>query len=118
MTQSVAPSPLIPPASVPRTRRLGRSIRWIARILVTIIGCLILVGIIVWSSLAVCFADLAGSAPRQISAVIVAIVMLAALLFVRTNPRAWRGRLLRPHPLGLAVFAAIFLVIVIWFQGR
>ncbi len=84
-------------------RFLWRALRVIGLILLW--GAILL--ITAWTALAVCFTDLSGGrSPRRFLAIVVAIVMLATVLFIR--PRRFR----------LAGFAVLFVLVVIWFFTR
>jgi hypothetical protein len=81
-------------------RRVLRVIGWITLSFV----CSVLT---LWSVLAVFYTDLSGGAsPRYVWAALAAIGLVACLLFVR--PRKFR----------LVAFAAVFLLVVVWFVAR
>lgn len=61
------------------------------------------VAISLWSTLAICFADLPGTAPRYIRAALFLIAVVAALIVVRPRKYRW------------AVPAAFFLVVLAWY---
>lgn len=106
MTEAAAaaePVPAPEPTPPPRrglVRRVLRVIGW------TVLG-VVCFALTVWSALAVYYTDLAGGAsPRPIAAILTAIVLIACLL------------LLRPRKFRLPAFAAVFLLVVIWFLTR
>jgi hypothetical protein len=68
-----------------------------------LLGCLVLVGIIIWQTLAVYYANLSGSPPRHIMAAVVALASLAVLFAIRP----WRYK--------LGAFALIFAVVLGWY---
>src|SRR5262245_56960619 len=103
MTAEQAPSsPQPPPPPVPADARTGWP-RWILRMIGYLLLGPVLLVMIGWATLAVYYADLSGQKPRLITASIVAISMLAVLIFVR------------PRRYGLALFAVMFASVVAWF---
>src|SRR3982751_3700990 len=98
--QAPEPAQSTPPVRRSIARRAMRGVGWI------VLGFVVFV-LTIWTALAVYFTDLPGGAtPRPIAAAIVTIAMIASLFVVR--PRRFR----------LIAFAAIFLLVLLWFFTR
>ena len=96
MSQSSEPTSVPPP--IKRRGIIRRCIGWFGAGLLS----LVILGMLFWAALAVLYAD-THTGPRTIRAVLFALISLASVIFIR------------PRRYGLAVFALLFLAVLVWF---